>query len=89
MYENFSFGGEIITPEDYENPEKKKNFDFMLKRNSQETRYPEMKACVTALRQELNFKNVGAIGFCYGGWAVFKLAAKGLSSPLPSRSTFH
>ena len=50
-------------------------------RNSKEIRFPEVESCVHSLRQEHGFKKLGAIGFCYGGWAVFQLGAKGM---LPS-----
>ncbi|KAG9229506.1 dienelactone hydrolase family protein [Amylocarpus encephaloides] len=45
-----------------------------LARNSREIREPEIFACAKALRGQ--FKKVGAVGFCYGGWAVLRLAAK-------------
>lgn len=48
--------------------------DFMG-RNSKDIRQPEIFACAKALRSE--YKKVGAIGYCYGGWACFRLAAKG------------
>ena len=69
------FGGEIII-DDLTNEEKKKNFDLMafLGRNSKEKRFPEVKRVVAELQKE--YKNIGAIGFCYGGWAVAQLAAK-------------
>jgi len=76
------FGGEVVTPEMLEDPEQAKNFDLMafLGRNSKEIRYPEIENCAKILKSELGFKKVGAIGFCYGGWAVFQLGAK--SNPL-------
>lgn len=57
------------------NPEKAKNFDFgpFLSRNSKEIRWPEIKAAAQTLKSQ--YKKVVAIGFCYGGWACFKLAA--------------
>lgn len=60
-------------------PEKAKSFDLMafIGRNSKEIRFPEMEAAAKTLKGELGFKKVGAIGFCYGGWAVFQLGAKG------------
>jgi dienelactone hydrolase len=63
-------------------PEEAKKFDLMafLGKNSKEIRFPEIKAGATALKNELGFKKIGAIGFCYGGWAVFQLGAK--SNPL-------
>ena len=35
-----------------------------------------MVACAKALKGELGFKRLGAIGFCYGGWAICHLASK-------------
>ncbi|KAF2170326.1 hypothetical protein M409DRAFT_64109 [Zasmidium cellare ATCC 36951] len=43
--------------------------------NSREIREPEIFACARKLRSE--YKKVGAVGFCWGGWAVFRLGAKG------------
>ena len=65
-----------------EDPEEAKKFDMMafLDRNSKEIRYPEISAGATKLKKEHDFKKVGAIGFCYGGWVVFQLGAK--SNPL-------
>ena len=62
------------------NPLKTPDFDLwaFIGRNSKEIRFPEMVACTTALKQEHGFKKIGAVGFCYGGWAVFQLGGKGL-----------
>jgi dienelactone hydrolase len=46
-----------------------------VQKNSREIREPEIFACAKELRSK--FKKVGAIGFCYGGWAVFRLGTKG------------
>lgn len=75
----YSFGGEMVPLETMSDPEKRKNFDLgaFLGRNNKDIRYPEITACAKALKQDLGFKKVGAIGFCYGGWAVFRLGAKG------------
>ncbi|ODH48523.1 hypothetical protein GX48_05391 [Paracoccidioides brasiliensis] len=51
------------------------NLASSMKNNSREIREPENFACAKALRQK-SYKKVGAIGFCYGGWAVFRLGAK-------------
>lgn len=71
------FGGEVVSEETMTDPEKHKKFDVMafLGKNGKEVRFPEIKACAQALKKD--FKKVGAIGFCYGGWAVFQLGAKG------------
>lgn len=69
------FGGEVV------------DFDLVLTeqwdkidlagfmgRNSREIREPEIFACARALREQ--YKVVGAIGYCYGGWAVYRLGAR-------------
>ncbi|TKA77700.1 hypothetical protein B0A55_04015, partial [Friedmanniomyces simplex] len=38
-------------------------------------REPEIFACARKLRSE--YKKLGASGYCYGGWAVCRLGAKG------------
>ena len=45
-----------------------------VKRHSREIREPEIFACARALRQK--HRKVGAVGFCYGGWAACRLGAK-------------
>jgi dienelactone hydrolase len=45
----------------------------MTARNSREVREPEIVAFAKVLREK--YDKVGAIGFCYGGWAVLRLAA--------------
>jgi dienelactone hydrolase len=52
-----------------------KDFDGFLKRNSRANREPEIFACAKKLRSE--YKKVGVVGYCYGGWAAFRLGAKG------------
>ncbi|KAL2834624.1 Alpha/Beta hydrolase protein [Aspergillus pseudoustus] len=42
-------------------------------RNAREIREPEIFACAKALRD--SHKTILAVGFCYGGWAVFRLGA--------------
>ncbi|KAL3440608.1 Alpha/Beta hydrolase protein [Aspergillus insuetus] len=44
-----------------------------LARNSREIREPEIFACARELRKTHNV--TVAVGFCYGGWAVFRLGA--------------
>lgn len=71
----------MVSVETMDYPEKFKSFDMkaFLRRNSKEKRYPELSGCAKALKQEQGFKKLGVIGFCYGGWAVFQLGAKGSS----------
>ncbi|KAI0106382.1 dienelactone hydrolase [Nemania sp. FL0031] len=77
------FGGWVV---DYQLVEEER-FDkidlvTMAKENSREIRGPEMIACAKALKGELGFKRLGAIGFCYGGWAVCYLASSERGTPL-------
>lgn len=60
-------------------PEKLKAFDVgaFLGRHNKAKRGPEVFAAAKALKAELGYKKVGAIGFCYGGWAAFQLGDKG------------
>lgn len=70
-----SFGGEIVDPETLSDPEKANAFDIgaFVGRHSKEIRWPEIEASACTLKSK--FPKVGAIGFCYGGWASFKLSA--------------
>jgi dienelactone hydrolase len=43
-------------------------------RNSRSIREPEIFAAAKELRSN-GFKKIGAIGFCFGGWAVLRLAS--------------
>lgn len=43
-------------------------------RNDKPVRWPELEACAKALRSQ--YKRVGVIGYCYGGWALFRLGGK-------------
>lgn len=49
------------------------------KENAREVREPEIFAFARALKSSAEggcgFEKVGAVGYCYGGWAVFRLAA--------------
>ncbi|KAL2823272.1 Alpha/Beta hydrolase protein [Aspergillus cavernicola] len=51
------------------------------KRNSRDIREPEVFRCAAALRGI--YKVTAAVGFCYGGWAVFRLGAEHPSSSSP------
>jgi dienelactone hydrolase len=50
-----------------------------IAKSSREIREPEIFACAKALKDAGN--KVAAIGFCYGGWAVFRLGAKEHNPP--------
>ncbi|EMD96487.1 hypothetical protein COCC4DRAFT_177710 [Bipolaris maydis ATCC 48331] len=69
------FHGEVVDPDALSDPEKQKNFDIgaFLGRHSKQARWPEIKEHAQTLKSQ--YKKVAAIGFCYGGWAAFKLAA--------------
>ncbi|KAH7349036.1 alpha/beta-hydrolase [Pyrenochaeta sp. MPI-SDFR-AT-0127] len=43
-------------------------------RNSREIREPEIFACAKALK-DMGHHKIGAMGYCYGGWGVLRLAA--------------
>ena len=64
-----------MSPEVFEDEAKRAAFSIpeFLGRNEKETRFPEIKAAAQALKAE--YPKVGAIGYCYGGWAVFQLGA--------------
>lgn len=69
------FDGEIVKPELLEDPEQRKNFSIpeFIGRNNKEIRWPSILASAKALKAQ--YPKVGAIGYCYGAWAVFKLGA--------------
>jgi dienelactone hydrolase len=51
-----------------------------MQRNSREIREPEVLACARELRAK--HPKLAAVGYCYGGWAVFRLGAKEHQPPL-------
>ncbi|KAK3172115.1 hypothetical protein OEA41_004200 [Lepraria neglecta] len=77
-----TFGGEFVSTETVDDEKKREAFHWMefIGRNNKEKRFPEISGCAKALKRDHGFKEVGAIGFCYGGWAVFQLGAKGVST---------
>jgi dienelactone hydrolase len=72
------FGGEIVAENRLDPDYAGEPFDIgaFITRNNPDLRWPEISSCAKALKTELGFKKVGAIGFCYGGWAVLKLGSK-------------
>ena len=86
----FSFDGEILNHEDYESGkiDMKEFLPRFLARHSKELRLPEIESYVKSLKQEHGFKRIGAIGFCWGGWAVFQLGAKGKSTPRTAKVSY-
>ena len=77
-----SFGGEVLSPEILRDSARHGEIDLpaFWERNSKPTRTPEIVACAQALRGM--YTRLGAIGFCFGGWAVFRLGSKSHPSPL-------
>lgn len=77
------FGGEVKDPEmlihgDWKDPIL--DMPGFLKRNSRDIREPEIFETARVLRAK--YKKFGAVGFCNGGWAVFRLGAKEHQPPL-------
>ncbi|CAO2647156.1 Nn.00g080780.m01.CDS01 [Neocucurbitaria sp. VM-36] len=50
-------------------------------RNAREIREPEIFNCAKVLR-EMGYEKLGAVGYCFGGWAVLRLAARQPVAPL-------
>ncbi|GIJ86873.1 hypothetical protein Asppvi_005771 [Aspergillus pseudoviridinutans] len=85
------FGGEVLPPDILRDKSQWHKIDLpsFMQRNSKPIREPQILGCANALRSL--HTRTGAIGFCYGGWAVFRLGAKGnklvdcISTAHPSR----
>ncbi|KAI2609071.1 dienelactone hydrolase family protein [Hypoxylon fragiforme] len=75
------FGGWVVDPAPFIDGDFSK-FDAERFRalNGRDVREPEIFAAARELRG--THKKLGAIGFCYGGWAVLRLAAKEHTPPL-------
>ncbi|KAI4256323.1 MAG: hypothetical protein L6R42_006293 [Xanthoria sp. 1 TBL-2021] len=73
------FGGEVITEDMLFDPEKFKELDLQgfLQRNGKEVRAPSVLGFAGRLKSEMGYKKVGAVGYCWGGWAAFQLGGKG------------
>ncbi|KAK4163090.1 putative hydrolase [Cladorrhinum sp. PSN259] len=71
------FGGAVLSPALINNPAEwpKSELPKIMAASSKDVRGPEMVSLAKFLRTQ--HKRIGAIGFCYGGWAVFQLGAKG------------
>ncbi|KAF2720179.1 dienelactone hydrolase family protein [Polychaeton citri CBS 116435] len=82
------FGGEDV-PVDKILAEKFHEFDLpgFVGRNTRAIREPEIFACARELRAK--HRKVGAVGFCFGGWAVFRLGSKGNDGLVDAISTGH
>ncbi|KAH8896519.1 putative hydrolase [Thozetella sp. PMI_491] len=83
------FGGEIIDPTILLDATQRSKLDLpaFMRRNSKETRTAEIFECAKALKSQ--YKRVGALGFCFGGWAVFRLGAKTSENLVACISTAH
>jgi dienelactone hydrolase len=70
------FGGEILPSETLQDETQWGKLDIpgFLSRNSKAIREPEIFECARALRSQ--YKRIAAVGFCFGGWAVFRLGGK-------------
>jgi dienelactone hydrolase len=75
-FDNKPLPADILTTREPPLPEL--NLDTYLTANSREARSPEILACARHLRAQ--YSKVGAIGYCYGGWAGFHLASEALNS---------
>ncbi|CAK7242704.1 MAG: hypothetical protein STHCBS139747_004202 [Sporothrix thermara] len=79
------FDGGVIKREDY--PELTHEEFFakhllpFLAIHSREVCEPRVFAVARALRRELGFPKVAAMGFCFGGWAAMRLGAKPENQP--------
>ncbi|KAL1851903.1 hypothetical protein Plec18167_007596 [Paecilomyces lecythidis] len=71
------FGGEVVPADMLLDKSKFREFNLaaFVERNSKAIRGEEIFAFSKALRSQYN--RTGAIGFCFGGWAVFRLGRKG------------
>lgn len=58
-----------------------------FQKNSKEARTPEIFECAKVLRDKC--KRLGAIGYCFGGWGVFRLGAKEHKGLVDAISTAH
>lgn len=66
------FAGEVIDAELLINDRFDKiDVAGFVSRNRREVREPEIFDCAKALRQQ--YKKIGAVGYCYGAWAAFRL----------------
>ncbi|RYP02473.1 hypothetical protein DL765_010739 [Monosporascus sp. GIB2] len=75
------FGGEVVSFELVLTGQWDKiDLPGIMSRNGREIREPEIFDCARELRKK--HKKVGAIGFCYGGWASFRLGAREHNPPL-------
>ncbi|KAJ4301065.1 hypothetical protein N0V90_003155 [Kalmusia sp. IMI 367209] len=67
------FGGEVIDPQIIANHNRWNEFNLegWHKRNAKEARWDEIVQVAKALKER--YERVGVIGYCYGGWSLFRL----------------
>lgn len=73
----YSFAGEELPLSILQDQNQWHQLDLpaFIDRHSKAIREPEIIECAKALRPQ--YQRTGAVGFCYGGWGVFRLGAKG------------
>ncbi|KAF9766230.1 hypothetical protein IL306_001394 [Fusarium sp. DS 682] len=83
------YGGEVLPTDILMNLSQLHKLDMpgFMARNSKEVRGPELVNFAAALRSQ--YKRVGAVGFCWGGWAVFRLGARSSNGLVDCISTAH
>ncbi|KAK5659814.1 hypothetical protein OQA88_1026 [Cercophora sp. LCS_1] len=77
------YGGEVLSAAIVNNPAEWGKLDLpnFMQRNSKVVRAPEIASFARNLRAQ--HRRVGAIGFCWGGWAVFQLGARTTDGSAP------
>ncbi|PYI12668.1 alpha/beta-hydrolase [Aspergillus sclerotiicarbonarius CBS 121057] len=72
------FGGESLPLEILQDEKRWAEVDIpgFMSKNTKTIREPEIFACARSLRFEHKYGSIGALGFCFGGWGVFRLGAK-------------
>jgi dienelactone hydrolase len=70
-----SYANEIVPETTFDNKEEWAKFDVgaFISRHDKEKRWPEIKSHAQILKSQ--YPKVGAVGYCYGGWACFQLGA--------------
>ncbi|KAL8708753.1 MAG: hypothetical protein Q9220_006395 [cf. Caloplaca sp. 1 TL-2023] len=76
-----SFDGDLVPAEVMDDPKTRdeyvaKELGPWVARNSKENRAAAIHDAARALKQDLKFKKVGVMGYCWGGWGAFQLGAK-------------
>ncbi|KAK7184084.1 hypothetical protein DPSP01_001274 [Paraphaeosphaeria sporulosa] len=83
------FGGQVIDPAIIANTNRWNEFDLeeWSKQNAKDVRWLEILGVARALRAK--YDKVGVIGYCYGGWSLFRLGNKNLNGLVDCISTAH